>query len=75
MIWLETEKSADLGYTGGEMIVPGVLVCSPEDFVLKRRRVIVEQYFGRMKGIWRVFSGKWILDESSFDLFSALHVL
>ena len=36
---------ADLGYTGGQRYVPGMVVCMPDDHLLKRRRVIVEQFF------------------------------
>ena len=37
---------ADLGYTGGQRHVPGMVVCMPDDHVLKKRRVIVEQFLG-----------------------------
>ena len=60
---------ADLGYTGGQRYVPGMIVCMPDDHVLKKRRVIVEQFL-RLKGVWRAFSEKWHLDEVPFDLFS-----
>ena len=60
---------ADLGYTGGERYVPGMVVCSPSDLVLKRRSVIVEQFFGRLKGVWRAFSGKWLIDEAPMICF------
>ena len=58
-----------MGYTGGQRHVPGMVVCMPDDHVLKKRRVIVEQFFGRLKGVWRAFSEKWHLDEAPFDLF------
>ena len=36
---------ADLGYTGGQRYVPVMVVCMPDDHLLKRRRVIVEQFW------------------------------
>ena len=60
---------ADLGYVGAERDVPGLIVCGHDMQELRARRVVVECYFGRLKGMWDIFSSKWTLDEKYFDRF------
>ena len=60
---------ADLGYVGGERNVPGVVVCRRDNPQLRARRVLVECFFGRLKGLFSLFSTTWRLDEKFFDIF------
>ena len=36
---------------------------------MRRRRVLVECFFGRLKCLWSIFSLKWTVDEKCFDRF------
>ena len=61
---------ADKGYRGGEADVCSLLVVTEQSGrSLRNRRVIVECFFGRLKRKYATFSGKWVLDEQSFDTF------
>ena len=60
---------ADLGYIGSQRDVPGVVVCGDDNYALRRRRVLVECLFGRLKCLWSIFSSKWRVDEKYFDRF------
>ena len=59
----------DLGYIGGGRDVHGLVVCDQANEELRRRRVLVECFFGRLKSLWSVFSSKWPIDEKFFDRF------
>ena len=65
----ERKMLADLGYVGAHRDVRGIVVCDENDRTLRGRRVFVECFFGRLKGKWRIFSEKWILEEKYFDRF------
>ena len=60
---------ADLGYIGGGRDVHGLIVCDQANDQLRRKRVLVECFFGRLKNLWSVFSSKWHIDEKFFDRF------
>ena len=61
---------ADKGYRGGEMNVRTLVVVTEQSpSTLRNRRVIVECFFGRLKGKYTSFSRKWVLDQQSFDMF------
>ena len=60
---------ADLGYVGGEMNVHGLVVCRRDNPQLRARRVLVECFFGRLKGLFSLFSSLFCLDEKFFDIF------
>ena len=66
----ETKILADKGYKGSHELVPGIVIpksCAHDD-ELKRRRVRVERYFGRLKCRFSVLSGKFPLSDDLFDL-------
>ena len=59
---------ADLGYRGAERDVPTLVICGPNNDA-RRRRVIIECYFGRLKCLWAIFARKWSFSEDQFDAF------
>ena len=61
---------ADKGYKGATDIIPNIVIPtdSTTDSELRRRRVRVERYFGRLKGKFDVLANKFPLGDEWFDL-------
>lgn len=66
----DTKILADKGYKGSSEIVPGIVIpsSSDRDDKLRKRRVRVERYFGRLKCKFSVLSGKFPLSDDMFDI-------
>ena len=64
-----TKMLADKGYKGGNEDVPGLVVVndSVSHLELRRRRVRIERFFGRMKNRFSVISNKFPLSEDWFN--------
>lgn len=65
----ETKMIADKGYVGGEIHLPNIKVATETKphKPLRKKRTVVENYFGRLKRKYEVIGGTFPLDESSFD--------
>ena len=70
----ERKLLADLGYAGSQRDVPGIVVCGDEE-ELRRVRVLVECFFGRLKCIWVPFPRYALLTSGTLIAFSTMHVL
>ena len=66
----ETKLLADQGYKGSDEVVPGIVVTnkSVEHQELRRRKVRIERFFGRLKCKFAILSGKFPLNDDFFDL-------